>query len=363
MTASSATDRAQHRTDSSSHEAARTQRRLALVIVFGGLALLYGSFQPWDTCTKRPCEGDFGLFSLVSRSGVSIGWGVVTAELGLFLAAAGVIAFRRPRTFAFRLETTAFGLLASTVIVAYFIRTFIVPEFFAYGPKLGLVVAAGGAVLATLASFRMRPGDPASKAWARSCRPALALLLGGVVLWGLAVTGQIGLGVEPVTLALVLIALGAGAWPGRIPGMRATAATTGALIAVSGALALASILFAEFNPDVLAITPFAIVLVLIVINVLDVPVGEPGTRTRTKIDVGIAAVRSRTGWLVTTLVLTAGTVLLLIGRLIAPDSQLIRPFLIERVPSDPAWLVGLVALGLCIVGGTVIALARRSEPS
>jgi hypothetical protein len=341
---------------------AGARRLAALFVALGGLALLYGSFDVWDTCPKIPCEGIGGLLALFGRTGVEIGPGVVTAELGFLLAVTGLTAIRRHGTSPFRIEAIALALLALLAVAAYLVRTYGVPEFFAYGPDLGVYIVAGGAAVAAVASWRLRPPDRATRAWALAQRPALVLLIAGVAAWSLTMSGHLGVRIEPLTYALVLGALGVGLWPGRLPGTRLTPTTMAVLIVLYGALSFAGIVFGDLGLGLLQGAPVAVLIAFAVLAVLELPIEAPQVGAAAgRIDAAMAAIRSTTGLMIAALLLTGAAVVLLIARLVPAWSVALRLALTDGPPPEPAQTALLLVAGLAIEGGLAIAVARRAK--
>jgi len=336
-------------------------RGAALGVAVGGLVVIFGSFATWDTCPKIPCEGNFGLFSLMPRSGISIGLGVVTAELGLLLALIGVAALRRGGTSPFRAEAVALGLIVLLSAAIYLVRTYVVPEFSTRaGFGAGFVV--GGAVLATIGGARLRPRDRSMRLWARARRPALALLLAGIAVWSLALAGLFGPRIEPISYAVILIALGVGLWPGRLPFTRLEPATMGTILIVYGAVSLAGIVLGDFALGLLEAAPIVVLVGVVLFGVLELPVGTSYAGQSTgRIDRAAAAIRSKPGLMVAALLLTSVTVVLVIVRLLAGGDLYLRYVAIDRTPAHTPWLALSLAAGLAMWGGLVVAFARRSR--
>ena len=71
-------------------ERASRGSRAALLLALGGLAVFFGSFGTWDSCPNVPCGGGGLVFPTVwDRSGMDVGPGLVTVEIGFLLAVAG----------------------------------------------------------------------------------------------------------------------------------------------------------------------------------------------------------------------------------------------------------------------------------
>jgi hypothetical protein len=93
--------------------------------------------------------------SLVDRSGVDIGPGIVTLGLGAALALAGLDAFRRggwSPVWALAVTTA----VAAIVVAALFVGRTYVLEPLMYGPGTGIYLIVLGAVVAAIAGLRLR---------------------------------------------------------------------------------------------------------------------------------------------------------------------------------------------------------------
>lgn len=67
----------------------------AAVLLTGGVLVILGSFATWGACAQEPCDPDvLGLMHIFERSGVDLGWGLVTAVLGVAALVLGLIALR-----------------------------------------------------------------------------------------------------------------------------------------------------------------------------------------------------------------------------------------------------------------------------
>jgi hypothetical protein len=132
------------------------RRYAAIAVLLGSFAVIVGSMTTWGTCSHAPCEGNFGLWVLVERSGVSWGPGVITLALGIVLAAVAIDALRgraSERGWWIGLSA-AFSTLGMTLL--WVIRMYVLPEFFLYGPGFGLYLVALGALVAAIASPWLR---------------------------------------------------------------------------------------------------------------------------------------------------------------------------------------------------------------
>jgi hypothetical protein len=257
----------------------RSARVAAMLLALAGLMVVYGSFATWDTCPKFPCEGSFGFFSLLNRSGVDLGIGMITAELGLLLSIAGIAAFRRGGTSPFRTELMIAAGFTLAIVAIYLGRTFVFPEFLTYGPNLGVYVVAVGATMALLASSRLSPPDPSTRRWAKARRLPIALILAGVGVWALALGWHLGPDRLPLAFALFLIAVGVALWPATLPFTRLKPPTVGVLIAGYGAASLAAIVIGVADPWLLQAGPIVVLIGVLVIGVLEPPLEQPHPST------------------------------------------------------------------------------------
>lgn len=297
--------------------------RAALLVAFGGGAILLGSFAVWDTCPKMPCEGAFGLFAFLPRSGVGIGVGVVTAAAGLLLVLVGLTASRRGGRSPFRAEAAGVGALAILAVAGYLVRTYLAPEFLTDGPDVGPVLVVGGGLLAAVASIGLRPPDSGTHAWWQTRRAPTALLIIGIVVWVLALRGHLGLRIEPLTYAVVLVALGIGLWPARLPMTRVKPVTIGLLIILYGALSLALILLGDLAIGLLEAMPLVVLAGLILLNVLELPIRTttPASAVE-RIDAALVAIRSPIGLMIAALLLTGLTSVLIGVRIVLATAPL-----------------------------------------
>jgi hypothetical protein len=67
----------------------------AAILLVGGFLVVLGSFSAWGACSQDPCHPALlGLMHFYERSGIDVGWGIVTAVLGCVLLLLGVSALR-----------------------------------------------------------------------------------------------------------------------------------------------------------------------------------------------------------------------------------------------------------------------------
>jgi hypothetical protein len=134
-----------------------TTARAAIALVVGGFVVLVGSFLDWGTCPDTSCGKDGGaLFVLVDKSGIDFGPGILTALLGIVLAAGGVSVLRIGGPPAFRAGAVLLALIVLATVGAFYVRMYVFPEFLLYGPGFGLVLVAAGGLIALAASLRLR---------------------------------------------------------------------------------------------------------------------------------------------------------------------------------------------------------------
>lgn len=135
------------------------RRGAATGLFLGGVIVAWGSLATWDTCPDSSCGDDGALFALmvlVDRSGIDIGWGIVTLGLGAALALAGLEALRRGRWSPVWWLPVRMALAVIVVAAMFLGRTYVATESQMYGPGAGIYLAVFGAVLAAIAGFRSR---------------------------------------------------------------------------------------------------------------------------------------------------------------------------------------------------------------
>lgn len=137
---------------------------LAAALLVGGMLVVLGSFSDWGACPQEPCDPDlFGLMHIFERSGVDLGWGIVTAALGVAVLLLGVntLRGRGRRPFVERLAAVSI-LLA--VGVHLYLATYGGPADMLSGPPyIGVYMTVIGAVVVLVASLsrpRDRPAHP-----------------------------------------------------------------------------------------------------------------------------------------------------------------------------------------------------------
>lgn len=263
----------------------------------------------------------------------------------------------------FRIEAIALALLTLLLLAVYVLSTHVLPDLDTDGPRLAVYLVAGGAAIAAVGSARLHPPDRATRKWALLRRLPLALLITGMAVWALAVSGHLGVYIEPMSYAVVLIALGIGLWPGPLLSSRVAPPKVGLLVVLYGIVSLTAIVFGGFGLALLAGMPIVVLVALGALTlpkVLELPTETPRVGSAAgPIDTTLASVGSVSGLLVAVLLLTGATMALLVVRLLALWRWFREPFLIDGSPDDPTWLVWLLAAGLVIGVGITVAIRRR----
>jgi hypothetical protein len=120
-------------------------------LLLGGVLSLIGSFQTWAICPDTSCGRDeLAFFVLVDRSGVEWGEGVLTAFLGAAITLIGLWSLRSRTPKMARLASWL-GLTVVVVVAVNVIRLHVLPGPRFYGPEVGVLIVAGGGLLATVA--------------------------------------------------------------------------------------------------------------------------------------------------------------------------------------------------------------------
>jgi hypothetical protein len=150
--------------------------------VLGGALIVVGSFQTWAVFSVSP------IFRWDYPSGLDLGFGIMTAVLGIGIALVG----SRAPLEQVRWPRTAFGLaLVSLVLVGLalvLVMNHDPSDGISFdGIGFGAIVVAVGAVLAGVAAWRLwtRVGEPREAA-PRTVRPlwqGAAIVAGGLLLW------------------------------------------------------------------------------------------------------------------------------------------------------------------------------------
>ena len=124
-------------------------RTPAILLGVAGIIIVLGSSSDWVTCSKEPCEEGGGLFYIFSRSGMAVGWGVLTTVLGVLIAINGLGAGHSERP---PVAAAIQAALVLAVLIGFAIRVWIVPEYDSYGPGFGYLLTVIGALIALGAS-------------------------------------------------------------------------------------------------------------------------------------------------------------------------------------------------------------------
>ena len=71
------------------------KRAAAVILLAGGIMVVLGSLSVWGACSQEPCDPELlGLMHIYERSGVDLGWGIMTTALGAVVLLLGVDALR-----------------------------------------------------------------------------------------------------------------------------------------------------------------------------------------------------------------------------------------------------------------------------
>ena len=130
-----------------------TRSDLAAVLIAGGMLVVLGSFLNWGACPQEPCDPELiGLMHIYERTGIDLGWGIVTAALGVAVLVLGVRELRgrgrRPL-----LERVVSLSILFLVGVHLYLATYGGPaDMLSGSPYLGVYMTVIGAILALVAS-------------------------------------------------------------------------------------------------------------------------------------------------------------------------------------------------------------------
>ena len=124
-------------------------RTAAIILVVAGILIVFGSSSDWVACSKEPCEEGGGLFHIYSRTGMTVGWGVLTTALGVLIL---VSALGTWRSLGLTVVTTAAAVGVLLVTAGFGARVWVFPEYDSYGPGFGYLLTVIGALIALGAS-------------------------------------------------------------------------------------------------------------------------------------------------------------------------------------------------------------------
>lgn len=312
-------------------------------LAVAGLGVVVGSFLTGDMCLHVPCErAGTVIHTIWQRSGIEIGPGVLTAFCGLLLTLLGIDGTRRDGRLPFKREILALGWLAALIPVVYVIGAHGSRQFALTEPSYGLYLVVVGGALAVLAAARSPDPEPETRAWALSRRHALAMLVCGVAIWLLAMSGSLPVRREPLTLVVVLIALGLALWPRPLTaaGFRPIAVAAG--LTLYGIVAFSIVLLREQPLTLLELVPFVPIAALAAGRIarglprLQPPLISP--RSAHRLSRTASAGRSAVVVLVGGVLLTVAALLVLLTRLLGSQD-------------GPGWLArwGVVSPGVIVV--------------
>jgi hypothetical protein len=132
-------------------------RGAALALAVAGLITVLGSVMKWSQCASTPCDGN--LMAISEVSGISVGYGTVTAIAGILLAAIGIDASRHDGDSRYRSAASLIALLVLLTIGAFLTRTYVFrdeSQHISGLPQLGAVLSGSGGLVALIASLRSR---------------------------------------------------------------------------------------------------------------------------------------------------------------------------------------------------------------
>ena len=130
------------------------------LLVVAGLLLVVGGQSPWVTCSMMPCpdlEGGFGFMVIFERTGLDVGWGFVTAFVGIVMIAIGLARSSNPRAI---VVARAAGVATLIIAAVFAARVWVVPEYYSYGPQVGFVATVLGGLIAAVGDPVLRRRSP-----------------------------------------------------------------------------------------------------------------------------------------------------------------------------------------------------------
>jgi len=141
--------------------------RAAAILIAGGILVVLGSFSDWGACAQEPCDPELlGLMHLYERSGIDMGWGILTAALGAAALLLGINTLRSHRRRPLFEGLAAVGIFLAVGVHLY-LETYGGPANRLIGPPhIGVYMTVMGAVVVLGASlFLPRAGPGGDPRW------------------------------------------------------------------------------------------------------------------------------------------------------------------------------------------------------
>ena len=133
----------------------RGLQALACALILGGGVAAWASFTTWGVCGQKPCNSDFGLTVLFERSGVDLGFGIISVVLGLLLVVIGISDLIRPTRGMRHLLAVAAASGIEVTVATFLISSFVLEDETTVGaPFAGVYLTAIGGLIALLAGLR-----------------------------------------------------------------------------------------------------------------------------------------------------------------------------------------------------------------